>query len=128
MDINEKLDIFTLFKIPSIFCYSSFLLIYNCLTSNFFTVRRKFSFGHSVWLIWVLLFRAATEVIQPTGLTSKFMSNVWALFCMAFMASYTANLAAFMITKEEFHDLKGIEDDKVSSIVLFQFFYCLIFF
>ena len=32
---------------------------------------------------------------------------------MAFMASYTANLAAFMVTKEEFHNIKGLEDERV---------------
>ncbi len=41
------------------------------------------------------------------------MSNIWALFSMAFMASYTANLAAFMVTKEEFHNIKGLEDERV---------------
>ena len=73
----------------------------------------KFTFGKSIWLVWVCLFRAATKVMYPRGFASKFMSNIWACLCVAFTASYTANLAAFMIIKEEFPDLKGVEDNRV---------------
>ena len=43
------------------------------------------------------------------------MSSVWALFAVVFLALYTANLAAFMIPRKEFHDFTGIDDKRVRS-------------
>ena len=83
---------------------------------------KKFTFGKSLWLVWVLLFRAATVVSHPSGFASKFLANIWACLCLAFTASYTANLAAFMIIREDYPDLKGIEDSVV-SLFIFSIFY-----
>ena len=43
------------------------------------------------------------------------MSSIWALFAVVFLALYTANLAAFMIPRKEYHNLKGLHDPKISN-------------
>lgn len=73
----------------------------------------KFTIGKSIWLLWALVFNNSVPVENPRGTTSKIMVLIWAFFAVIFLASYTANLAAFMIQEEYVDTVSGLSDQKV---------------
>ncbi|XP_026518921.1 glutamate receptor ionotropic, NMDA 2D-like, partial [Terrapene carolina triunguis] len=73
----------------------------------------KFTIGKSIWLLWALVFNNSVPVENPKGTTSKIMVLIWAFFAVIFLASYTANLAAFMIQEEYVDTVSGLSDRKV---------------
>uniref|UniRef100_H3B3B4 Glutamate receptor n=1 Tax=Latimeria chalumnae TaxID=7897 RepID=H3B3B4_LATCH len=72
----------------------------------------KFTIGKSIWLLWALVFNNSVPVENPKGTTSKIMVLIWAFFAVIFLASYTANLAAFMIQEEYMDTVSGLSDRK----------------
>lgn len=61
------------------------------------------------------MFNNSVPVQNPKGTTSKIMVSVWAFFAVIFLASYTANLAAFMIQEEYVDQVSGLSDKKVRA-------------
>ncbi|XP_054938080.1 glutamate receptor ionotropic, NMDA 2C isoform X2 [Physeter macrocephalus] len=72
----------------------------------------SFTIGKSVWLLWALVFNNSVPIENPRGTTSKIMVLVWAFFAVIFLASYTANLAAFMIQEQCIDTVSGLSDKK----------------
>lgn len=78
----------------------------------------SFTIGKSVWLLWALVFNNSVPIENPRGTTSKIMVLVWAFFAVIFLASYTANLAAFMIQEQYIDTVSGLSDKKVPGLWL----------
>lgn len=71
------------------------------------------------------MFNNSVPVQNPKGTTSKIMVSVWAFFAVIFLASYTANLAAFMIQEEYVDQVSGLSDKKVRDpLKTFHLFLC----
>ncbi|XP_043945012.1 glutamate receptor ionotropic, NMDA 2A [Protopterus annectens] len=86
---------------------------YNrCLAKGKAPHGPSFTIGKAIWLLWGLVFNNSVPVQNPKGTTSKIMVSVWAFFAVIFLASYTANLAAFMIQEEFVDQVTGLSDKK----------------
>ncbi|KAI6185301.1 Glutamate receptor ionotropic, NMDA 2B [Aphelenchoides besseyi] len=73
----------------------------------------KFSLLRSYWLVWSTLFGASVSTDVPLSAVARSFSLIWSAFGLSFLSVYTANLAAFMITRQTVHNLKGIDDPKI---------------
>lgn len=70
-----------------------------------------------MWLLWALVFNNSVPIENPKGTTSKIMVLIWAFFAVIFLASYTANLAAFMIQEQYIDTVSGLSDRKVGLMI-----------
>ncbi|KAF7639014.1 Glutamate receptor ionotropic, NMDA 2B [Meloidogyne graminicola] len=74
----------------------------------------KFSICRSYWLVWATLFSASVSTDVPRSSVSRFMSLIWAAFGISLGGIYTANLAAFMITRVQYYQFIGVDDEKLN--------------
>ena len=93
--------------------YSEMLTVGSCFSITLEPGGPSFTIGKAIWLLWGLVFNNSVPVQNPKGTTSKIMVSVWAFFAVIFLASYTANLAAFMIQEEYVDQVSGLSDKKV---------------
>ncbi|KAG5276490.1 hypothetical protein AALO_G00132660 [Alosa alosa] len=64
-------------------------------------------------LCYAILFGRTVSSKTPKCWTGRFLMNLWAIFCLLVLSSYTANLAAVMVGEKTFEELSGVHDAKL---------------
>ncbi|KAG7237944.1 hypothetical protein INR49_031504, partial [Caranx melampygus] len=67
----------------------------------------------SASICYAILFGRTVATKTPKCWTGRFLMNLWAIFCLLVLSSYTANLAAVMVGEKTFEQVSGIHDDKL---------------
>uniref|UniRef100_A0A452UAC2 Glutamate receptor n=1 Tax=Ursus maritimus TaxID=29073 RepID=A0A452UAC2_URSMA len=74
---------------------------------------KVFSFSSALNVCYALLFGRTSAIKPPKCWTGRFLMNLWAIFCMFCLSTYTANLAAVMVGEKIYEELSGIHDPKL---------------
>lgn len=73
--------------------------------------------SNSLWFSWSILLNSGVGEHTPKSLSGRVLGIFWSGFAMIVVASYTANLAAFLVldSREETPTLSGIDDPRLRS-------------
>uniref|UniRef100_A0A8C2F306 Glutamate receptor n=1 Tax=Cyprinus carpio TaxID=7962 RepID=A0A8C2F306_CYPCA len=74
---------------------------------------KVFSYSSALNLCYAILFGRTVSSKTPKCWTGRFLMNLWAIFCLLVLSSYTANLAAVMVGEKTFEEVSGIHDAKL---------------
>ncbi|KAI5614276.1 glutamate receptor ionotropic, NMDA 3A [Silurus asotus] len=74
---------------------------------------RVFSFSSALNVCYAILFGRTAAIKPPKCWTGRFLMNLWAIFCLFCLSTYTANLAAVMVGEKTYEQLSGIHDPKL---------------
>ena len=66
----------------------------------------------AIWFAWGVLLNAGIGEGTPRSFSARVLGMVWAGFAMIIVASYTANLAAFLVLDKPQTSLTGINDPR----------------
>nr|XP_039321965.1 glutamate receptor ionotropic, NMDA 3B isoform X3 [Saimiri boliviensis boliviensis] len=95
-----------------------FLTLYEWRSPYGLTPRGRnrstvFSYSSALNLCYAILFGRTVSSKTPKCPTGRLLMNLWAIFCLLVLSSYTANLAAVMVGDKTFLELSGIHDPKL---------------
>ncbi|KAJ3605024.1 hypothetical protein NHX12_027075 [Muraenolepis orangiensis] len=75
--------------------------------------QRVFSFSSALNVCYAILFGRTVAIKPPKCWTGRLLMNLWAIFCLFCLSTYTANLAAVMVGEKTYEQLSGIHDPKL---------------
>ncbi|CAJ0919653.1 unnamed protein product, partial [Mesorhabditis belari] len=75
----------------------------------------RVDFGEAMWFVWGVLLNSGVSEKTPRSCSARVLGIVWCGFCMIIVASYTANLAAFLVLDQPEKGLTGITDPRLRN-------------
>lgn len=78
--------------------------------------KQNYTIGSGMTMVYSLLFGHTVSTKSPKSWPSKVLQNFWASACIFIIASYTANLAAFLAGKHNGIDYNSVFDSRVSIL------------
>lgn len=77
------------------------------------TEEDALNLSSAIWFAWGVLLNSGIGEGTPRSFSARVLGMVWAGFAMIIVASYTANLAAFLVLDRPKTSLSGINDPRV---------------
>nr|QUP79591.1 ionotropic receptor 5 [Monochamus saltuarius] len=102
---------FSLFVIGRL-CPDEWTNPYPCVEEPQYLIN-QFSMSNSIWFVTGSLMCQGSE-IAPIAISTRMVAGAWWFFCLLIVASYTANLAAFLATEnpvELFKDIHSLYEN-----------------
>jgi len=78
------------------------------------TEEDALNLSSAIWFAWGVLLNSGIGEGTPRSFSARVLGMVWAGFAMIIVASYTANLAAFLVLERPKTKLTGINDARVN--------------
>ena len=79
------------------------------------TEEDALNLSSAIWFAWGVLFNSGIGEGTPRSFSGRVVGMVWAGFAMIVVASYTANLAAFLVLDRPEQALTGINDPRLRN-------------
>jgi len=79
--------------------------------------EKALNLSSAVWFAWGVLLNSGVGEKTPRSFSARVLGMVWAGFAMIVVASYTANLAAFLVLDSTETEISGLEDSRLRNPV-----------
>ncbi|XP_070383016.1 glutamate [NMDA] receptor subunit 1-like isoform X2 [Dermacentor albipictus] len=79
------------------------------------TEEDALNLSSAIWFAWGVLLNSGIAEGTPRSFSGRVLGMVWAGFAMIVVASYTANLAAFLVLEKPESSLSGINDPRLRN-------------
>ncbi|KAG9509040.1 Glutamate [NMDA] receptor subunit 1 [Fragariocoptes setiger] len=78
---------------------------------------RPLNLSTSIWFSWSILLNSSIGEELPKSPSGRLLGVFWSFFAMIVVASYTANLAAFLVldARDSLISISGIDDPRIKS-------------